>query len=73
VTLLLTNADGVEVNKYGDIMTGSGLSKYAYTPPKKLAISEWPTLQQLIMANTRLVMFLGQFLSPVIHSITNLN
>jgi hypothetical protein len=59
VTLLLTNADRVEVNKYGDAMTKSGLAKYAYIPPKKLAISEWPTLQQLIAANTRLVMFLG--------------
>lgn len=42
----------------------SGLASYAYTPPGKLAISEWPTLQELINADTRLVVFLGQL--PVI-------
>ncbi|RDL37484.1 PLC-like phosphodiesterase [Venustampulla echinocandica] len=58
VTLLLTNGDNVDVGKFGDAMNRAGLAKYAYTPPKKLALSEWPTLQELINANTRLVMFM---------------
>jgi hypothetical protein len=45
-------------------MTTSGLAKYAYTPPKQLAIADWPTLQELITANTRLVMFMGMFSKP---------
>jgi hypothetical protein len=59
VTLLLTNGDRVPVTMFGAAMDSTGLSAYAYTPPHKLAISEWPTLQDLINANTRLVMFLG--------------
>ena len=39
-------------------MTSSGLSSYAYTPSGTLSLSEWPTLQELITAGTRLVMFL---------------
>jgi type VI protein secretion system component VasF len=46
---------------FGDAMTSTGLSSYAYTPPSQLSMSEWPTLQELIDAGTRLVMFLGQF------------
>ena len=61
VTLLLTNGDFVPVDKFGAAMSDSGLATYAYTPPGKLSISDWPTLQELIDANTRLVMFLGQF------------
>jgi len=56
----LTNADRVDVNKYGDAMKQSGLESYAYTPPKRLAMNEWPTLQELIVQNKRLVMFLGK-------------
>ncbi|KAH8685744.1 PLC-like phosphodiesterase [Tricladium varicosporioides] len=58
VTLLLTNGDNVDVTKFGTAMNSAGLTKYAYTPPKKLAMNEWPTLQELISANTRLVMFM---------------
>lgn len=43
-------------------MKQSGLEKYAYTPPKQLSIPEWPTLQDLILQNKRLVMFLGRSL-----------
>jgi hypothetical protein len=59
VTLLLVNGDFSDVSMYGDAMTSTGLASYAYTPPSKLAMSEWPTLQQLIDAGTRLVMFMG--------------
>jgi hypothetical protein len=59
VTLLLTNGDRVDVDLFGSAMQSTGLATYAYTPPHQLAISEWPTLQELIDDGTRLVMFLG--------------
>ncbi|KFX90396.1 hypothetical protein O988_08219 [Pseudogymnoascus sp. VKM F-3808] len=58
VTLLLTNQDNVDVSVFGKAMVDSGLAKLAYTPPKKLALNEWPTLQEMINSNKRLVMFL---------------
>lgn len=58
ITLLLTNGDHTPAASFGMAMDSSGLSKYAYVPPKQLAIDEWPTLQELITARTRLVMFL---------------
>ncbi|POS85313.1 hypothetical protein EPUL_003329, partial [Erysiphe pulchra] len=58
ITLLLTNGDRAPAAMFGTAMDSSGLSKYAYVPPKQLAINEWPTLKELITANSRLVMFL---------------
>ncbi|KAI0994423.1 hypothetical protein K3495_g13759 [Podosphaera aphanis] len=58
VTVLLTNGDRAPVAMFGNDMNASGLAKYAYVPPKQLAIDEWPTMQNLITAGTRLVMFL---------------
>ncbi|KFY75237.1 hypothetical protein V499_04795 [Pseudogymnoascus sp. VKM F-103] len=58
VTLLLTNQDNADVSIFGKAMVNSGLAKLAYTPPKKLALNEWPTLQEMINSNKRLVMFL---------------
>jgi len=58
VTLLLTNGDRMDVSLFGSAMQSTDLEKYAYTPPHILAMSEWPTLQQLIDNGTRLVMFL---------------
>lgn len=62
VTLLLTNGDFVEASMFGADFVSSGLSSYVYTPPQKLAISDWPTLQELINDGTRLIAFLGKFL-----------
>jgi hypothetical protein len=61
ITLLLTNGDSAPVSLFGTAMQSSGLSAYAYTPPSHLAMSDWPTLQELIDNDTRLVMFLGMF------------
>lgn len=60
ITILLTNGDAIDVSDYGTAMNSAGLSKYAYTPSGQLTLSEWPTLQELITANTRLVMFMGK-------------
>src|SRR5277367_2314982 len=59
ITLLLTNGDNVPVSMFGDAMTSSGLINYAYTPGKTLSLNQWPTLQELIDSDNRLVMFLG--------------
>ena len=61
VTLLLTNGDSIDVTTFDARMKTAGLAKYAYSPGKKLALADWPTLQQLIDAKTRLVMFMGKF------------
>lgn len=65
--LLLTNGDYLDVSNFGDAFTASGITEYTYTPPSNpLAIDDWPTLQELITAGTRLVVFLGK--SPFIYS-----
>ncbi|TAQ87374.1 hypothetical protein B7494_g4300 [Chlorociboria aeruginascens] len=58
VTLLLTNGDNNLASDFGTAMVNSGLSSYAYAPSGQLALDEWPTLQELIDSNTRLIMFL---------------
>lgn len=60
ITLLLTNGDGVDISDFGTVMSDSGLSSYAYAPGSTLSMDEWPTLQELIDAGTRLVMFIGK-------------
>ncbi|TQS36189.1 hypothetical protein Golomagni_03366 [Golovinomyces magnicellulatus] len=58
ITLLLTNGDRASVPMFDADMVNSGLAKYAFIPPKQLAMDEWPTLQELIEAGKPLVMFL---------------
>ena len=62
IMLLLVNGDNVDPSLFDDAFTGSGLSKYAFTPSsgsKVLPIDQWPTLDAMIQANSRLVFFLG--------------
>ncbi|TVY18901.1 PI-PLC X domain-containing protein 1 [Lachnellula arida] len=59
VTLLLTNGDAIAVSKFADAYDNAGISKYTYTPPNQLTLGDWPTLQDLISANTRLITFMG--------------
>jgi hypothetical protein len=66
VTLLLTNGDNVDVTKFAAKMQTAGLAKYAFAPGRKLELADWPTLQQLITANTRLVMFMGKLLPSIL-------
>jgi len=73
LTLLLTNGDSASVSLFGDAMVSSGLSAYAYTPSSQLTINEWPTLQELITAGTRLVMFLGKVILSSIPQTTLTN
>ncbi|KAI1393784.1 PLC-like phosphodiesterase [Hypoxylon trugodes] len=55
VTLLLVNSDNKDVAQFGTVFAGSGIDKYGYVPSG----NEWPTLQEMITANTRLVSFVA--------------
>ncbi|KAF6805109.1 phosphoinositide-specific phospholipase c-like phosphodiesterases superfamily [Colletotrichum sojae] len=58
VTLLLTNIDKIPIKQYDDAFKSTQLDKYVFRPKEKVAIDKWPTLQQLIDAGTRLVVFM---------------
>ncbi|KAI0841643.1 PLC-like phosphodiesterase [Hypoxylon sp. FL0890] len=55
VTLLLVNSDDKDVSDFGTVFSDSGIDKYGYTPSG----SSWPTLQEMISADTRLVTFIA--------------
>ncbi|KAI1376764.1 PLC-like phosphodiesterase [Hypoxylon crocopeplum] len=55
VTLLIVNSDGKDVAEFGSVFSSSGIDTYGYTP----SASGWPTLQEMITANTRLVTFIA--------------
>jgi hypothetical protein len=59
VTILIENGDYVPASTFVSPIDESGLSQYVYTPPKILmAPSDWPTLSTMILAGTRVVLFL---------------
>ncbi|KAI0603487.1 PLC-like phosphodiesterase [Biscogniauxia sp. FL1348] len=55
VTILLVNSDNKEASEFGSVFSASGIDTYGYTPSG----SGWPTLQEMISANTRLVTFIA--------------
>ncbi|KAI1104658.1 PLC-like phosphodiesterase [Jackrogersella minutella] len=55
VTLLLVNSDSKDVADFATIFSAAGIDKYGYTPSG----TTWPTLQEMITANTRLVTFIA--------------
>ncbi|WYZ40602.1 hypothetical protein EsH8_IV_000943 [Colletotrichum jinshuiense] len=59
VTILLVNSENQDAAAYGKVFESSGISKYGYTPSTTTATSNWPTLQTMIDANTRLVTFIA--------------
>lgn len=61
VTLLLTNGDGIAVADYADVFESVGLDEYVFTPDGILTLDEWPTLQDMIDAGTRLVVFMDYY------------
>lgn len=60
VTLLITNGDAIDINKFGDAFKTTGLDTYAYTPNMDLALDDWPTLGELIANQGRVVVFMGK-------------
>jgi hypothetical protein len=59
VTLLLTNIDAMPVAQFADAFRSTSLEKYVFRPDGHISLEQWPTLQQLIDAGTRLIVFMG--------------
>jgi hypothetical protein len=60
VTLLLTNGDAIPVQQFDAVFQSTGLSQYVFRPNGVLSKDQWPTLQELLDAKTRLVVFMGK-------------
>ncbi|KAI1179264.1 PLC-like phosphodiesterase [Nemania sp. FL0916] len=58
VTLLITNGDAIDINKFGDAFKAVGLDSYAFIPSGQLALDDWPTLGDMISSGNRLVVFM---------------
>ncbi|POR31844.1 PI-PLC X domain-containing protein [Tolypocladium paradoxum] len=58
VTLLLTNINGISVDKFDAAFASSGLKKYVFRPKGIVAKGQWPTLRELINTGTRLIVFM---------------
>ncbi|KAI4864307.1 PLC-like phosphodiesterase [Hypoxylon rubiginosum] len=58
VTLLITNPDAIDITKFGDAFTSTGLATYVFTPDTQLALNEWPTLGDMISSGNRVVVFM---------------
>ncbi|QRV80439.1 hypothetical protein RhiJN_08454 [Ceratobasidium sp. AG-Ba] len=60
ITLILTNGDGLDANKYWvPAFTNSGISSYIYTPTgRSVARNAWPTLGSMISSGKRLVVMM---------------
>lgn len=58
VTILLVNSDNNSTASFGSAFTGSGIASYGYTPTSNAGGATWPTLQSLILNNSRLVTFI---------------
>ncbi|EJP68809.1 tat pathway signal sequence [Beauveria bassiana ARSEF 2860] len=61
VTLLLTNGDKIPVEDFDAVFQAAALTQYVMRPPQKVMTrEEWPTLQEMIDAGTRLVVFMDR-------------
>ncbi|KJZ79546.1 hypothetical protein HIM_01015 [Hirsutella minnesotensis 3608] len=58
VTLLLTNGDAIPMEKFDAVFSGANLTQYVFRPKGVVAKAQWPTLQELIKAKTRLIVFM---------------
>ncbi len=60
VTLLLVNSDNAPASALDSEFKAANLNSFAYTPPSTTtAMNTWPTLQDMITNNTRLVTFVA--------------
>ncbi|KAI5296181.1 hypothetical protein KEM52_005297 [Ascosphaera acerosa] len=67
VTLLLTQGQRLDVGVLDQVFRASGVAHLAFVPltsPAPLAMSQWPTLGELIASGKRLVVFLGTSCRP---------
>jgi hypothetical protein len=59
VSVILENGDYRPVTDYVSFIESTGLVKYAYVPPQvPMSLSSWPTLETMIQANQRVVLFM---------------
>ncbi|OCF35154.1 hypothetical protein I316_03196 [Kwoniella heveanensis BCC8398] len=59
VTIVLTNPENLAVSTFSPILTSAGIADYMYTPSaSSLALSDWPTLGELIDQKKNVVAFL---------------
>lgn len=59
ITILIANGDYSAVGNYTAPIINSGLYDYVYTPPKvPMTLTDWPTLGNLILHNTRALVFM---------------
>ena len=59
ITILMGNADRIDVQEYVAPLENSGIAPYLYVPPKKpMFLDDWPTLLDMITENKRIVFFL---------------
>lgn len=63
VTVLLVNSDDATDSELSTIFTSANITGYAYTPSFSGATTSWPTLQELIDKNTRLMTFIASLSS----------
>ncbi|EXJ64675.1 hypothetical protein A1O7_01013 [Cladophialophora yegresii CBS 114405] len=67
VTILLVNSDDATPQELGAHFTTAGITDYAYVPPSTSvppSTGAWPTLQELITANKRLMVFVASLDNP---------
>ncbi|KAI0399799.1 PLC-like phosphodiesterase [Xylaria palmicola] len=58
VTLLITNEDAIDINKFADAFKATGLDSYTFTPSGTLGLDDWPTLGDMISSKKRVVVFM---------------
>jgi hypothetical protein len=67
VTVLIVNSDNATPAQLGAEFSSSGIDKLAYTPPSTSSVPQtWPTLDNLISNNTRLMTFVASLSTPSI-------
>lgn len=64
VTLLLTNGDFVDISRFDEAFTKSGIKEYVFVPtssPDALPMDSWPTMGEIIQSGKRLIVFVGKY------------
>lgn len=59
VTILLVNSDSASASDLANQYVAAGVDSISYEPSSASASSTWPTLQELISSNTRLISFVA--------------
>lgn len=59
ITIIIENGDYVNVDKFLDPITDSGIMQFVYQPDKiPMHLEDWPTLSNMILSGQRVVLFL---------------